>query len=101
MLPVWAIMAMAGAAKGAMDKQQEKRDRHAAAVTQQYQPWTGMQAGPISHGDIAGSAMQGGLAGYGVDQSNSQNDQFQQYMKALAAGQNGQTSPNPNGPKIA
>ena len=41
MLPIWAIMAIAGAAKGTMDKKQEARDRHAAAITKLYQPWTG------------------------------------------------------------
>ena len=79
-IPIWAMMAIAGAAKGAMDKQQEKRDRHAAAVTKLYQPFTGMQADPIQKGDIAGSAMQGGLAGYGTQQSMEQNKMFQDMM---------------------
>jgi hypothetical protein len=79
-IPIWAMMAIAGAAKGTMDKQQEKRDRHAAAVTKLYQPFTGMQADPIQKGDIAGSAMQGGLAGYGTQQSMEQNEKFMNLM---------------------
>lgn len=80
MLPVWAIMAIAGAAKGTADKKQEARDRHAAAVTKLYQPWTGMQADPIQKGDVAGSALQGAVAGYGVDQSMEANKMYGDYL---------------------
>jgi hypothetical protein len=79
--PIWAAMAIAGAAKGYQDKQQEKRDRHAAAVTKLYQPFTGMQADPIQKGDIMGSAMQGGAAGFGIQQSMDQNKMFQDMMQ--------------------
>jgi len=86
MLPIWAMMAIAGAAKGVMDKKQEARDRKAAAVTKLYQPFTGMQADPIQKGDIVGSAAQGGLAGYGVQQSMDQNKMFQDMMQKQQMG---------------
>ena len=79
MLPIWAIMAIAGAAKGTMDKKQEARDRHAAAITKLYQPWTGMQPDPIREGSVVGSAAQGAMAGYGVQQSQDQNAMYQDY----------------------
>ena len=87
-IPIWAMMAMAGAAKGVSDKQQEKRDRHAAAVTQLNQPFTGMQPGAITKGDILGSTAQGGLAGYGMQQNMDQNEMFQDMMMKQQMGQN-------------
>jgi hypothetical protein len=78
------MMAIAGAAKGTMDKQQEKRDRQAAAVTKLYQPFTGMQADPVQRADILGSAMQGGAAGLGMQQSMEQNKMFQDMMNRQA-----------------
>lgn len=47
----------------AVDKPQEERDRHLAAVTQRYSPWTGMQAGPIRQANLFGSVLQGAGAG--------------------------------------
>lgn len=68
-------MAVAGAAAGKSKndaaKAREDSDRKLAAETQRYSPWTGMQAGPISHagsqfGDVFGGGVQGAMMGNSV-----------------------------------
>ncbi len=69
-LTMAAIMAAVGAAKGEfIDKPREQKQRNVAATTQQWSPWTGMQAGPIKEHDTLGSAMQGAVTGYSLGQN--------------------------------
>lgn len=43
-----------------VDRPKENRQRHLAAETQRYSPWTGLQAGAIKEADPLGSALQYG-----------------------------------------
>jgi len=63
-IPLLAVMALAGLAKGmTVDKAKEERQRKLAAETQRLSPWTGMQAGPIQEADPLGSAIAFGATG--------------------------------------
>ncbi len=73
MWPVWAIMAAAGAVKGAVEgeankKNQRRQDAFRKAAIQ-YSPWSGMSdpgavnAGPQGLQSITGGAIQGGVLG--------------------------------------
>ncbi len=55
-----------------VDRPKEKRQRHLAAETQRYSPWTGMQAGPIQEADPFGSMLQGGMTGATIQQGLGQ-----------------------------
>jgi hypothetical protein len=56
--------AIAGKAKNDAAQSRENSDRKLAAETQRYSPWTGMQAGPISHaGSAFGDIFSGGVGG--------------------------------------
>lgn len=75
MIPLWAALALAGAAKSELiDRPKEERQRHLAAETQRYSPWTGMQAGGIQEADPFGSALQGGMTGVSLDQASESAD---------------------------
>jgi hypothetical protein len=86
MIPVWAIMAAAGAAKDQLvDKPKEQRDRMLAAQTQRYAPWTGLQAQPIQEGSTFGSALQGGMAGLEMQQNMEKAKSQAEMQKSIAS----------------
>ena len=58
-----AIGAGLGAAKYAVDKGKEKRDRALQAATAKYSPWTGMAPQAVAEPNILGNVIQGGTAG--------------------------------------
>lgn len=63
-----AIGAGLGAVKHyGIDRPQEERERKLAAATQRLSPWTGLQAGPISHPDLLGSMLNFGLTSHQID----------------------------------
>lgn len=58
-----AIGAGLGAAKYAVDKNKEKRDRALQAATAKYSPWTGMAPQAVAEPSLLGNVIQGGTAG--------------------------------------
>lgn len=102
MLPIWAMMALAGAAKAAtIDKDKEKRDRTLAANTQRYAPWTGLRADPVQEADPFGKALSYGVTGAGLEQSmenaDSENALRKAQADAIRNGRNIQAAPNFSG----
>lgn len=67
---IGALIGMAGGAAKhfAVDKPQADRDRHVAAETQRYSPWTKMQAQPVQNPNLFGSALQFGTTGAALGQ---------------------------------
>lgn len=87
MLPLWALMAIAGAAKSeVIDKPKEQRDRKLAAETIRWSPWTGMHPGPIQQADPAGSAVNWGLMGAQLGQSQANSAAYNDYLKRTGMG---------------
>lgn len=88
-LPLMAIMALAGLAKGmTVDRAKEDRQRKLAAETQRLSPWTGMQAGPIQEADPLGSAIAFGATGNQIA-TGQKNDALNEKMadKFLSSGE--------------
>lgn len=81
---MWPALLMAGMGAYQFDQQQkkEKRDRQLAASTQQYSPWTGLQAGPISEADLAGTVGQGAVQGVAMEQNMDRADQANKLNEA-------------------
>ena len=59
----------AGLVKGDLDKDKQKKDAKLQSEIARYSPWTGMQASAPQQADMAGSALQGGMAGASFGQS--------------------------------
>lgn len=65
MLPLWALMAIGGAAKSKLiDEPKEQRERELAAKTALYSPWTGMKPEKVKEADPIGEAFGWGLTGH-------------------------------------
>lgn len=58
-----------GAAKSVNDKLQENSDKRLAASTQEYSPWTHLQAQPVQHANIIGDLAGGGMTGLSLNQA--------------------------------
>lgn len=59
-----AAGAVGGVMKHQQQKKQEDADRQLAATTQQYSPWTHLQAQPVQRaGSMFGDVLQGGIGG--------------------------------------
>lgn len=72
---VMVAAAAVGIAKSQfVDKPKEDRQRHLAAETQRYSPWTGMKAGDIQEADPVGSALAFGAAGKQIQTGLQQQD---------------------------
>jgi hypothetical protein len=75
--PLWAAMALAGAAKAELvDRPKEKRQRDLAVATTKYSPWTGLKAGPIQEADPFGSALNWGTTGAIMKNNMDMNDAY-------------------------
>lgn len=82
------IMAGAGILHGGVNNHEKmvqyNRDKELAAQTQQYSPWTGLQAQPLHHpGSVSGDMLQGGV-GLGMTGLNIQNSMAKPPVDPLA-----------------
>ena len=92
-----AIGAIVGLAKNQLsDVPREKKQRALAAATQQYSPWTGLQAQPIQQADPFGNALQFGAAGAGIGSGIKNSNAWSQLLMGL--GKNLQQDSNPQEP---
>jgi hypothetical protein len=57
-----------------IDRPREERQRQQAANTMRYSPWTGMAPNAVQEADPFGSAIQGGLTGAMLSQSQQKLD---------------------------
>lgn len=93
------IGAAVGLAKNELvDKPRAAKQTELAAKTQQYSPWTHLQAQPVQQQDPIGNALQFGSAGAGLWSSIGTNQALQEYLKDNKSGISGQPSaaPTPN-----
>ena len=69
------LLAGAGLLKSELvDRPREERQRQQAANTMRYSPWTGMAPNAVQEADPFGSAIQGGLTGAMLSQSQQKID---------------------------
>lgn len=79
----WIPIAMIAAdlIKNQQDQAMANKQRQLAASTQQYSPWTGLQAQKVTDPNWAGGVMQAGASGLAGMQSYQNNNAMQDYLK--------------------
>ena len=74
---------LAGLAKSKMiDEPKQQQEAILAAQTQALSPWTQLQAAPVTQADPFGSALQGAMTGYSMDQNMEKQGQQQSMLDA-------------------